>query len=238
MTSAWDDKKGPDEDNFAIDGSGKSIEDIGGQQGTVDKEGWYHFEIADVIPELDTTSKQGKEKTPAIRFDLQVLQSVDNQSPAGSRHFHRIYVAGSGGKAPAEGSVKSALRFGLGIGILKEIEHDGHKHIVEAWEGSPRIGIKHWKAAKGMQIVAKIVSRPAEGNYPASWEIPFARCYRPGDSSVVDVPLNIEALGLAKQPPAGLIAPPSAAAPEKSRPTGTPEAATVAVGSLDDLSDL
>ena len=107
--------------------------------GTLDREGWYHFDISDVTPELDPLNKDGEDKAPAVRFDLTVMKSVDGQSPQGSKLFHRIYVGVAGGGPPAEGSKKAAFQFGLGIGVLTEVkDENGEASIVDAGTGEAR----------------------------------------------------------------------------------------------------
>ena len=86
----------PAGDDYAFDGGSYGQSDLGsGDQ--INKDGWYHCEVSDVVLDLDTLSHQGKSKSPSIRFDLTVLETVTGQSPAGSRLFHRIYVGGNGG---------------------------------------------------------------------------------------------------------------------------------------------
>lgn len=194
MSTGWE-TQAPNEDAFAVDGSQFSGEDLGGG-GNVDKEGYYHFEIADVVNELDAVSEKGKAKAPAVRFDLLVLHSVPNQSPSGCRHFHRIYLGTNEGGPPAAGSQKSALRFGLGLGILREVEKDGKKSIVDAKTGSSRITLGTWHEAKGRQCIGKIVFKPAEGQYQASYELPFGRVCQVDDPSVAGVPKNRDALAM------------------------------------------
>lgn len=230
------------DDDYVFDGSGRSEADLGSS--FVNKEGWYHFEVADVVRELERVSERGQAKSPAMRFDLVSLHDVAGQSPSGSRHFHRIYVGSKDGGPPAEGSLKSALRFGVGLGILREVEIDGQPAIVDAQTGSPQIRVSTWERAKGMQLVARIEKRQEQegSKYGPSYEIPFARVYQPDDPQVADVPKNLEALALIGKAPAAKngAAQQPAKAPAKPQAKPPQQAAPVASGGMsdEDLADL
>jgi len=187
-------EKAPNEDDFVMDGQGVSQDDLGG--GALDREGWYHFEIVDVVPELDPLSKSGKDKTPAVRFNMTVRKTVEGQSPDGTNHFHRIYVGGKGGEQIADGSRNSAMRFGLGLGLLREVEIAGQKSIVDAATNAPRITIATWRRGKGCQCVAKI-SKESDPKFGDKYQIPFGRVYRPDDPSVKDVLIDQDVWELA-----------------------------------------
>ena len=188
-------EQAPNEDDFAMDGEGVSQDALGG--GALDREGWYHFEIVDVVPELDPLSKSGKDKTPAVRFDMAVRKTVEGQSPDGTKHFHRIYVGGKGGEPIADGARNSAMRFGLGLGLLREVDAGGQKSIVDAATNAAKITIGTWRRAKGCQCVAKI-TKDTDAKYGDRYQIPFGRVYRPDDPSVKDVPIDLEVWQLAE----------------------------------------
>lgn len=194
------------EPNFEFDADGFSSEDLGG--GSVDKEGYYHFDISDVKNELETLSNKGNERSPCVAFTMTVLESVAGQSPAGSKHWHRVYMAAKGGAPASEGAIKNALRFGMGLGLLKEVEKDGRKCIVDAATGSTKITPATWANAKGKQCVAKVVHKAAEGGFPEGYEIPFSRVYQVDDPAVKDVPKNRDALALIGKTSAAAGAPP------------------------------
>lgn len=193
----WDDgAAGGVAAEYELDGSAYSGDDLGGGD-TVDKEGYYHFEISDVKLELDTLSSQGDEKSPGVCFHMLVLETSPKQSPIGARHFHRLYVAGAGGKPPADGSVKSALRFGLGLGLLAEkVNDDGTSVIVDKATGSTRIPSSVWMRAKGLQCIAKIKFEKGTGKFGDKYTIPFGRVYQVDDPSMADVPKNKEAMAM------------------------------------------
>lgn len=180
--------------DFSLDGEGFSRDDLGPGGETIDKEGWYHLEVTDVKPDLEVVNNKGGDKSPSICFHLLALQTVQGQSPAGSRHYHRIYVGAKGGAPPSDGAVKSALRFGLGLGLIAEIEKDGRPVMVDKSTGLTKMPVSMWLRAKGMQFVAKVGFKPAEGKFPAGYEIPFGRCYQVDDPQVADTPKNKEAL--------------------------------------------
>lgn len=181
-------------DDFELDGSEFSGDDLGGG-GTVDKEGWYHFEVAEVTPELNTLSDGGKEKSPAIRFNMSVLAGPQGGSPVRSMHFHRIYLAGKGGAPAAEGAKKSALRFGLGLGLIREVEHQGKRYLVDTETNQPKITRATWDRAKGRQCVAKVVCEHDE-KYGDRFQIPFGRVYHPDAPEVTSCPKDEESVKL------------------------------------------
>jgi hypothetical protein len=238
----------PEGEDYAFDGGSFGQSDLGGGD-VVNKDGWYHMEVADVVLDLGTLSDQGKPKSPSIRFDMTVLESVDKQSPAGSRHFHRIYVGASGGGPPAAGSIKSALRFGIGLGLLETKEIDGREATVIKGTNDTKIGSKLWLSAKGRQIVARIEKgeeeKPVEGRkpFPAKHEIPFGRVYQVDDPQVSEVPKNKQALALAGKTVStatggvsGGVKNTTTTAPAAKKETPAPVAAAAAAD--DDLSDL
>ena len=210
-----------DTEDFETDTEGMSSTDVDSNQGQVDKEGWYHFEIADVKNELQTLSDSGKEKSPCVRFDLRVLETVDGQSPADSMHFHRVYLAGKGGGPPSDGARKMALKFGLRLGLLKE---DGEQ-IVTADTNKTKFGVALWHTAKEMQIIASIKCEKGTGVYADRYQIPFNEIFLVDDDRVTKVPKNKEALALIGK---------------QVEPTGSTDGATKEKpgGGLDDLSDL
>lgn len=199
MTDEWAPSENADSGDFDIPTDGYDSSDLGSGGETVDREGWYHFEIADVVPELDAISNSGNEKTPAVRFDLLVLHTTDGQSPKGSRHFHRLYVGQKGGGPAKEGSVKSNMRFCLGLGLMKEIDKGGKKIAVDSATGEPKISMATLQRAKGMQCVAKIVKRKDDDS---QFEIPFSRVHSVHSPEVSHVPKDMAAVALAGPPPA------------------------------------
>lgn len=212
--------------DFELDTEGMSGDEVDTSRDQVDKEGWYHFEIADVVNELDTLTDSGKEKTPCVRFDLLVLETVEGQSPAGSRHYHRIYLAGKGGGPPSEGAKKMALKFGLRLGLLKETEEGS---IVTADSNKTRFGVALWHLAKGKQIIAAIKCEKGTGGFQDRYQIPFNEIFMVDDARVAHVPKNKDALALiGKQ-----VTP----APPAAKSAGG-ETASQPVGGTDDFSDL
>lgn len=232
------------EQDFELDTEGVSADDLSGKGEAVEKEGWYHFEVADVKPELGTVNDKGKEQTPSINFHLMVLESVKDQSPAGSRAYHRIYLASSGGHPIKDGSRNSALRFGLGLGLLAAIPSDkeeGQEKIVDKATGSTRIPSSVWLRAKGMQFIAKIKYNPPEegSKYTkGKYEIPFGRCYQVDDPQVADIPKNAEALAILGKGGSNGPAPTKATSKPTAAASAPKAAAPATVSPDDDLSDL
>lgn len=226
---------GGQEQDFAMDGGEFTKDDLASGD-TIDKEGWYHLEIVGVKNEFDTLNDKGKEKSPCVVLTMNVLESVKGQCPAGSKYFHRLYVASKGGGAAAEGSVKSALRFGLGIGLLTEVEKDGRPVIVDMQTGSTRIPASIWQRALNKQLVAKIVKEKNDDpKFPDKYAIPFGRAYHPLDDAVADVAKNKEALAML-----GGTAPPKSPAKSDTAKAETPPKSNAAAGkpAEDDFSDL
>lgn len=243
----WDSgfsEDGSAEQGFSFDTSGYSASDLGSS--TVAKEGWYHFEVADVVPELETVSKKGSQKSPAVRFDLNVLHTAPGQSPAGATHFHRVYVGGKGGAAAEEGAIKMGLRFLLGLygqvegaekmSVVDEVDINGKPTLVDAETGKPTIDLSTFRRAKGRQLIARIVYQPPnhEKGFSEKWEIPFGRTFRPIDPDVADVAKDPEALAIVGIDPAKCGKPPGRSPAGKSAAKASANLATAGP----DLSDL
>jgi len=226
---------GQQEQDFAMDGGEFTKDDLASGD-TIDKEGWYHFEIVGVKNEFETLNDKGKEKSPCVVLTCNVLETVKGQCPAGSRYFHRIYVASSGGGAAAEGSVKSALRFGLGIGLLAATEKNGREVIVDKATGSTKIPASLWQRAMNKQFVARIKLEKADDpKYKDKYAVQFGAAYDPRDPSVEDVAKNKEALAML-----GGTAPPKSPAKSDTAKAETPPKGGQPAGKPadDDLSDL
>ncbi len=202
--------------------------DTGGEQ--VNKEGWYHLEVTDVKPDLATLDNNGNPHSPQICFTMMVLQTVDGQSPAGSRLYHRIYLGTKDGGPPKDAVVKAALRLGIALGLLEYTEIEGAEVPVIAGTKNTRIPASVWRGAKGRQIVANVKLEKGTGNYKDKYAIPFGECYDPMDEAVAQVEKNIDALALlGKTPPA---------APPQQPPKQPPAPPKAPFGGDDDLGDL
>lgn len=225
------------EQDFAFDGGEVNASEL--MTGDiVDKEGWYHFEVVNVKNDFDLLNDQGKPKSPCVVLTCNVLAGEKGKSPAGSKYFHRIYVASKEGGAAADGARNSALRFGLGIGLLKGMEKDGVDVVVDAATGSTRIPANIWAKAVGKQFVAKIALEKAEegSKFKDKYQVPFGRVYHPLDPAVESCPKNSEALamlGNVSPPP-----PPGKDASHQQRQAPAKQAAAPAKPADDDFSDL
>lgn len=214
-------------DQFFFDGEGVGEDDLGKSQ-IVNKEGWYHLECSGMSEELDPINDKGEEKSPSLRFELTVLETVAGQSPAGTKQYHSVWMAAKGGAPATKGSRDSALRFGIGMGVLKLVTEGENSKVVDAETGSTRITIDTFKKIVGKQTIAQIVYKPADGKFKEGYEIPFGRCYRPDDPYVDTVPKSVaalEAAGIkaspgsrAKTPPGGTKAQGSARNEKKDPP--------------------
>jgi hypothetical protein len=244
-----DDFSDADENDYSFDGENFDSEKLNTGSGeTVDKEGWYHLEISDVVPELDTLDTNGNPHTPQIRFDMTVLQTVEKQSPAGHRLYHRIFLATKDGAPPKEGTVAAALRLGIACGLLEHKEKDGREVTVVKSTQNTRIPSQIWKQAKGRQIVAKVKLEKSDNpKYKDKYAIPYGECFDVSDPKVVDVPKNGEALQMIGKvvTPASSTRPaaaPPAAASNGNGAAAAPQQQAAPTGAApfddDDLSDL
>lgn len=203
MADDWGNEQ--QEPDYSFDSSEHTKDDLYGGGEMVAVEGWYHFEVSDVKPDLDLFKSNGEPKTPCVVFSLTVLESVEGQSPAGSRLFHRVYLAAAGGGAPAEGTIKSGLLFAVGLGLMEFRDVDGREVAFDLKSGKSRLDWKRYLDAKSSQIVAHVQwSKEEEGSkYKKKLEIPFGRCYQPDDPNVPpNVSLNADALALIGKSPA------------------------------------
>lgn len=215
-----DDIPGGEGEDFSFDGGGMSADDVGGSA-FLNKEGWYHFEVTDVVKDLGTLNDKGKEKTPTLKVELAVMCTVPGQCPANTRHIHRINMASKGGGPAAEGSVKSAMRFALGAKLIKEVTDGDKTSLVDAKTGSPKINVDTFMRLKGMHLIAKIKYQPPKDDFGEKWEIDFGRVYLPDDEFVAEVPKNVDilkALGYANVNPGVMPGQGQAAGPKGKGP--------------------
>jgi hypothetical protein len=166
---------GPDSQTFeafSLDTDGVDADALG-SGGTLDLPGNYHFEIEDVIRDLETVNKNGQPKSPGLKFVLAVKHAVPGQCAEGSRFYHRIYLAGKGGAPIAQYTKERAIIFGLSLGILKQVE--GGK-IVDAITGKAKLGVEMWEAIRGHQCCGTIIKKAKK---------PFVRKPLPGQPAPV-----------------------------------------------------
>lgn len=234
-------------DGYDMDAGNVDAGELGGGGDIVNKAGKYHFEVTDVVADLDTVNiKSGKAKSPSIRFDLLCLHTVEGQSPAGSRMFHRVYVGSAGGGPPKEGAIKSALRFAIGLGLAREEEIEGVKRVVCNHTNTTRFPLQAWLAAKGRHVMAAVAEEKQDEQSTGDprFAIPFGRCYQPTDERVHDWPKNLDLLaagGYKIAPPATASAPakPAQKAPaqQQSQQQKAPPQPQTTAGGVD-ISDL
>jgi hypothetical protein len=190
--SDWDTTKGAD---FSMDAGDIDADELKPNNGQVDKKGMYHFEVSDVVDETDVQAG----KTPAIRFDLLVMHSVPNQSPAGSILFHRIYMRSAKGGPPSEGSRKSAFKFGSALGLVMERNVDGKKVMVDFRSGKTNIPVDLWKLAKSCQFIGKIEMEQDNPQYAPQAKLSYGDSWSLDDPKVADVPKNTDAVAMFKE---------------------------------------
>lgn len=180
--------------SFDLDATGVNPEDVTKGGEFVDKEGWYHFEVRSVKKDFDLQNKDGDNRSPSLKFELVVQETVPGQSPENFRLTHAVYLRGPGGIAPSETAVKSALAFGLGLKILEVKEINGVEKVVVKGTNDSRIGIGVWEKAIGCQCCARVQLEKGKDGFRDSYRIPFGRVYSPDDPAVADVWKNAKVL--------------------------------------------
>lgn len=227
-----------DDADFGLDGGNYSPTDLEGG-GSVKKPGFYHFEITEVKPDLNHIAPAGSKypyKKPSICFVCSVLAGPKDGSPVGAKAYHRIYLrnVSEDGELlpPAEGAVKAAMRFGLGVGLLaaKQVEGEDREIVVVKETGSTNITPKVWEKAFGRQFIGEIEHRPADGNYKERWEFAYAGWHACDDPKYADVPCDegaLAAIGVTR-PKKGAAPQPAKAAPPK-QPQSKPQPAATDV---------
>lgn len=175
----------------------------------VDIPGWYHFEVVSVKCDFSDKTQQGKDQAPHVQFRFVVMQSKQNQSPAGRALSQRMNVGGYQGKPMHESVVKANLAFLETLGVLKwspNAEAPGGFELVDAETGSTDLDTNTFFRCKGKHFIARVqkakpYNKPGEDEaqeHPDRYEIPFFRIYSMEDPAVADQPRNEEAYKLAK----------------------------------------
>lgn len=204
-TNEWGEPSG--EPDFELDASGYDGEGLDRGGDTVNLEGWYHFEIVDVQKELGTLNDQGHPKSPSILFICQVLKTVEKQSPRGCKLYHRAYLAGKGGEPIKKGSLDNTFRFGVGLGLLRTVDNDGAKTVVNAKTGLPKIPSDLWLDAKGKQFIGQVVLEKGTEGYKDKYVLDYNRPYPVDHPKVANIAKDAEALAMIGMsnaaPPAG-----------------------------------
>lgn len=160
--------------------------------GIVNKEGWYHFQIADVKPELNPLNADGNERAPHFVIKAVVVGSSEGQSPAGTMLFHRLFVGKKGGGPPAEGAIKSNIRFLTGVGAMKWSKVGEKMVAVDIDTGKAMVTLDTVNRCKGLQFMADIKLEPGTEGYKDKYVIQFGEVFQPGDPKVKGVPFNEE----------------------------------------------
>ncbi len=227
------------DDGFSFDANEVNA-DENEKGGWLDKEGQYHFEIADVL--FDTSKNKG---TPFVELRLTVLHSVPGQCPEGTKFSHSSYLS--------EGARGMTTLLGHRIGALKmvptgELDDKGqpkHKYV-DAKTNATAITKATWLAVKGGQFIGVVALRKERTDknsgqvYEAKLELNGGKCWPVDAQEVADVPKNEQAMKLIGKTSAKPITPTPSPAASKSNPAATKPAATqpAAANVPDDLSDL
>jgi len=119
--------------------------------GTVSKPGMYPVEIEDIARNLDT-HKDGKQKSPHLSYTFLVIADQPNRDGKGSRHYHRVMLAGPGGGPINEFVRDKTSQFGVTAGVLR-IESG---KVVNAVTGQPKTPVEAWEAIKGKRFVVEL----------------------------------------------------------------------------------
>jgi len=176
-----------DELDAVIEGSDTSQDDLKGGGGMVEKAGYYHVRVQDVVP----YSEEGK--LPNRRVDLHVLAGTE-PSEVGKILFHRIYLmtwerdankVKTGKMAPpSKGARMMAFRFFLGMGLVNK-EELGQKDIHLPFSKLPNC-----------QAIVKVVreDKDSDGKPLDKPNFKVAETYTLDDPKVADVPMDAEYL--------------------------------------------
>lgn len=164
---------------------------------TVDKEGEYHFEVTEVVPELGTVKSKDNSKanTPHVKFVCTVMQSVKGQSPEGSKFYHRVFFASKEGGEPADFLKEQALLFGVATQVLREVEVNGKLVCVDT-NGEKKLHPRTFAQAKGKQFIGVVKRGQKTDKYPNPG-LEMRKFFHPEDAQVEDVPKNRQALQMA-----------------------------------------
>lgn len=137
-------------DEFNFDTSGVDPNSLN-RGGTVSKPGFYPVEVEDIARNLDT-HKDGKQKSPHLSFTFLVLADQPKCDGKGSRHYHRVMLAGPGGGPINEFVRDKTTQFGVTAGVLRI---EGGK-VVNAVTGQPKTPVESWESIKGKRFVIEL----------------------------------------------------------------------------------
>jgi len=182
------------DENYEFDTSETSEGDLA-TGGIVDKDGDYHFEVEKVEFNLALLTPDGKPNTPHLNITCVVLESAKNQSPAGSRLWHKIYVAQADGSKAKKGSIESMERFALGLGLLRFADVNGERKLVSVATGKTGFKISEFAAIVKRQFCAKVKKEASsDPKYADQWKIPMGRAMHPNHPDASTFPKNKEAM--------------------------------------------
>jgi len=214
-------------DNFDFDSDGVDTTKVSNEtRFDLDKPGKYHFAIQASEKLAVVNESNGEQTSPHISLTLNVIHTVEGQSPEGSVLFANLWLAGKGGAPREEWQTTQTMNLLMGLGLV--VEKDGK--LVDPETGTTKLNWRTWvKRLDGMQCIGDVKMSKPDANrldprtqkpYPARPELPFGRgLYQVDDPKVKAVPKNVAALATIGK---------SHAAPEA--PAGTKETATSPTG--------
>ncbi len=181
---------------FASDGADREKMAAKGNSGTVNLEGWYHFDIGSVEPELGEWRQDGKRNKRHVLFKMVVMHNEPNQSPLGRIYYHRMPLERldeQGNPQPLSDAQKEQnLLFLETLGVMEWREIDGEQKLVDVVTGSTKVTVDTFMRCKGRHCMAHVKYTPAKGEFKARWEIPYQRVYRLTDETMADKGKSLE----------------------------------------------
>jgi hypothetical protein len=189
-------------DNFDFDSDGVDTSKVSNEtRFDLDKPGKYHFAIQAFEKLAVINESNGEQVMPHVSLALNVIHTVEGQSPEGFVLFANLWLAGKGGAPREEWQTTQTMNLLKGLGLV--VEKDGK--LVDPETGTTKLNWRTWvKRLDGMQCIGDVkMSRPdatrldprTQKPYPARPELPFGRgLYQVDDPKVKDVPKNAAAL--------------------------------------------
>lgn len=146
--------------------------------GSVNREGWYHFEITDL-------RRDGEEgKTPSLVFICQVLAGKPDDQ-VGKKLYHRLYLS------QKEGGRRIILKFACGLGLITREQITDTQTRIPFSLSVGRQFVAEVKLEKGTPYDdADGVKQMGKDRYV----IPFSQIYDPLDEAVANVPKDSDAI--------------------------------------------
>ena len=201
--SEWDN---PQATEISFDVSDMNVDDLKGLS-VVKTEGWYHFEIVDVKPDLRTVNEKGEDFTPRVDIRMQVVCAAPGLSKPGSSLFVMLFLAKKGGGPPSDFSRQQTVRFCLGAGVMKL---NANGKLIDAATGESKISVKTFENLLRRQVCGKVRQKKQDNEdivkYGEKFELEMCRTFDPRDPAVKHVPKDDKVLSVGEY---DMSAPPS-----------------------------